>query len=158
MVFVLFFADFDSATEKSWIDVEFTLADFTTQLMFEATRGGATVGEDEGDISIDNIEVTDGHCEGKTTIATSQPCQHIISSCTHVLVDTKNNCFLYYLKASSSVTRAIRSTTTRPWHHICLGGVTSRTMTSAISRFSREVQKSTNHTFSVRVVRECAYI
>ena len=64
-VYVHIFADFDSVSERSWIDVEFTLSDFTTQLMFEATRGGTTVGEDEGDICIDNIEVTDGHCEGK---------------------------------------------------------------------------------------------
>ena len=49
---------------KRWLSMEFTISDFLSQIMFEATRGGATIEDHKGDLCIDDIHIKDGACEG----------------------------------------------------------------------------------------------
>ena len=49
---------------NGWLSLEFTIPDFMSQILFEATRGGAFFDEDEGDLCLDNINIKDGACAG----------------------------------------------------------------------------------------------
>ena len=52
-------------TERAWFNASVDIYPRFTQFVFEATRGGTKLSEDEGDIAIDDLALSTSQCLGK---------------------------------------------------------------------------------------------
>ena len=59
---IVFFLDNSRDQTSQWEHVVLTMPSSYEQVVFEGTRGGMWLSEDEGDIAIDNIWLSDGPC------------------------------------------------------------------------------------------------
>ena len=61
---VVFFSDLN-LKERKWYNTSTTIPHSFSYFVFEATRGGQSMEEDEGDIAIDDVFLYIGQCEGE---------------------------------------------------------------------------------------------
>ena len=86
---VIIIIDFDTTKYTDWVDFEVTLPSQLVRFVVQATRGGISQVDDQGDICIDNMRVVSGACTGSVPISFNSVHTLVFSKCsTHTWIFT----------------------------------------------------------------------